>query len=283
MNTITTERPQTNTRTDALDSVGGAGLPRTTRSDFADAVADYRQRRSDLGTTTDENAAMDLLTAAERRVLSFVASNVSELRAMAEIIWDDEDSLPPSDMVAKFFASLRNLDKANASPTFDATRWLADYEARGGGWIEREGETLFISADTDGLRNAMWELETRDGADQVKQLIAKRNTRSEPSTWEAALKTFREAKAALDAHQFGKHDAATRQFGTSEHQAYERQLNALSDAHHDAALAVFSTPAPDLVAYRIKVALQVEEQAYQWEANAKIAEALAKDAATLIS
>ena len=41
------------------------------------------------------------------------------------------------------FPSLCDLDK-NPSPTFDPVRWLTNYEAGGGGWIERDDEILVV-------------------------------------------------------------------------------------------------------------------------------------------
>ena len=275
MNAITTERPKTNSMGSVLDSLEGANLPLAMRGEFALAIDDYRNRRAAVATANDEQAAIDLLVAAERRALSFQASSISELRAIAEIIWSDEDSLPSSEMVTAFFASLCNLDK-NPSPTFDPVRWLTDYEAGGGGWIERDDEIHFLSADTDASRLAMWELKTRNGAEQVKAII--RNRTAPDTNWGQLVSNYETAKARLDEYQSVERNLA---MGTPENAAHEAKIDELADAHFDAALALLSSPAPDAKAYAYKMQAYHDAEAFQWSRNHEVTKDLVDDAKRL--
>jgi len=276
MNAITTERPKTNSMRSVLDSLEAANLPLPMRGEFALAIDDYRNRRAAVATANDEQAAIDLLVAAERRALSFQASSIGELRAIAEIIWSDEDSLPSSEMVTAFFASLCNLDK-NPSPTFDPVRWLTNYEASGGGWIERDDEIHFLPADTDASRLAMWELKTRNGAEQVKAII--RNRTAPDTSWGQLVSHYETAKARLDEYQSVKRNL---EMGTPENDAHEAKIDELADAHFDAALALLSSPAPDAKAYAYKMQAYYDAEAFQWTRNHEVTEGLVSDAKRLM-
>ena len=285
MTTITTQRPETNTAD--LEKVGGSNLPKQPCGQFASALSDWKRQRltlnaADYASSDDEQNGFDLLAKAEARLLDSPVQNVHELRALAEVIFQDPDSIPGADTLAKLFGAMRSLDKGNDSPTFDAAAELAQFEKAGLGWVERDGAITFMDNNGDRLDLFKWLLETRGATEQVKQAIANRSEdRETPSAWATNLSAYQTAKARLDEHQFSTGERPA--FGTQESKDDEDKLTDLSDAHYAATVTLLTTPAPTVAAYRQKVELHATEQAYLWNDNQQIAEALATDAISLLA
>lgn len=285
MNTITTQRPETNTAD--LKKIEGCDLPKQVCGKFANALSEWKRLRlavnaADYTTSNGEQDGFDLLVKAEARLLDSPVQNVHELRALAEVIFQDPDSIPGADTLAKLFSAILSLDKGNDSPTFDAAGELAQFEKAGLGWVERDGAITFMDNNGDRLDLFKWLLETRGATEQVKQAIADRtDDRETQSAWAANLSAYQTAKARLDEHQFRTGERPA--FGTQESKDDEDKLTDLSNAHYAATVMLLTTPAPTVAAYRQKVELHANEQAYLWNDNQQIAEALATDAKSLLA
>ena len=181
MNTITTQRPETNTAD--LEKIGGSDLPKQVCGEFANALSEWKRLRlavnaADYTSSNEERDGFDLLVKAEARLLDCPVQNVHELRALAEVIFQDPDSIPGADTLAKLFSAILSLDKGNDSPTFDAAGELAQFEKAGLGWVERDGAITFMDKNGDRLDLFKWLLETRGATEQVKQVIANRTRRA---------------------------------------------------------------------------------------------------------
>lgn len=252
---------------------------------FAAALAAWKQQRDRLnslpsGTSNEvETHELDLLTEAESRLLATPVSNVSHLRALAEVIWQDADSIPTSHMLARFFAALRKLDGEKRSLILSAEDELAAFKERGGGWIERGGEVVFLHSNPDILELFNWLLDTRGETERAKAIVRESvNQRDKQTTWGQILSDYQTHTARLDEYQSVRRGFEA---GTAENKAHEAKIDELSDAAFEAALTLLRTPAPDAKAYAFKMQAYYDAEAYQWTKSEEIADALAKDAQRL--
>lgn len=266
------------------------------QSAFDRALAEYLRARNSLNampveTTSqeDELIAMDAMGAAEERLFKADAKSIEDVRALAEIAWQEPASTPSDDMVAAVLVALRKLAPGQ-SRTFDAKTWLKCFIEHGGGWTNRDGKVALVSPVPAGetLQGLLWELRTRGEEDQVKALIISRGEPlssdalnvSAQEEWKRLRRDYGIAKAALNAHTEPKGYA----FGSAENDAHEAETERLANAQADAFDALMLHPAPDLTALAHKLAVHSGFlQGDNWHKGAEIAEQLAADAARLLA
>lgn len=262
--------------------------PVRAQSRFDEVLADYNQHREwldNLPVQSDadiETRFMDALGAAEQRLLRTPVGNVSDLRAMAEIIWQDRDGLPSSKMLSAFFDNLRRLDGNAPSRTFNPAPWLDWFERHGGGWIERDGEIVLLvpHGERDLITDAMWQLETRGALEQVKALIREQGTETDDNkpAWGALLSLYQTAKARLDEHCA----QPSPEFDDAECDAYEAKTDKLATEHADLFVELMLAPAPDAAGLAYKMAAYANVVGGDaWDRGAEMVAQLAQDARNL--
>ncbi|KZY55398.1 hypothetical protein A3736_01865 [Erythrobacter sp. HI0063] len=266
--------------------------PASTQSAFDRAIADYGHARAALDalpveTTSSEveQIAMDAVYTAERRLLRQSPQNVSDVRAMAEIVWADPDSIPCEDSIAAVLNGLRKLD-GKPSRTFSATAWLVQFERLGGGWTDVEGEVSLLTPvpTNDGLKSLLWQLDTTGGREQVKAAIRSKSDAVSavvaPTDWDTLCRNYERAKSAVDAHHaIGN----PHPFGSAECNLQEATMETLATAQGDAFTALMLFPAPNAAALAYKLATQLTFLGGdQWHESSAIAKQLAADAASLL-
>ncbi|MFY7819756.1 hypothetical protein [Novosphingobium sp. B1] len=143
---------------------------------FERAMQRYLYAFNRLHTEADDSDEMsglltDALCQAEDAVMFEPASNIAELRAKADIIWCDVDSLPKDRHVLAFFDDLIRLTGNAVSPVFDAGRWLARFERCGGGWVVQDGKAWLMWPENDRIEDCLAELKMRGGKPAVIELI----------------------------------------------------------------------------------------------------------------
>lgn len=268
--------------TDYGSNIAGTILP----DPFTAALTAWKQQRDKLnnlpaGTSNEEEQhQLDLLTAAEGQLLECSITNISQLRTIAEVVWQDADSIPTSDMVARFFAALRNLDGGNRSLTFSAEEELANFKERGGGWIEREGEVVFLHNNPDSLELFHWLLDTRGETERAKAIVRESvNQRDTQSTWGQLVSDYQTAQAKVQEQQTHYREEWTA--SSPEYREYQERFDDLVEAAFEATMALIKRPAPDAAAFVRKMEVVNEQEAFQYTQNYEVAAALAKDAQRL--
>lgn len=152
---------------------------RTIEKRFDEAVSTWCSYRAKLDETdiADQEAndfALDALITAEARTYEIPAQTISDFRAKFELLFIDPSCTPNEDALSALFADLRRLTGNEPSRTFSAKHWLADFEDRGGGWVERGGEVFLFARDKEHLEYWFWLLETRGTRGAVLDLIRQR-------------------------------------------------------------------------------------------------------------
>jgi hypothetical protein len=258
------------------------------QSRFDEVLGDYSRQRAALDslpietTGHSETRAWDALQGAEARLMKAPANNISDLRAMAEVIWQDGDSVPGDELLSTFFDNLRRLDGQAPSRTFSPAAWLAWFENSGGGWIEREEEiVLLVPHDPcNVISHAMWALETRGGLEQVKALIRERKSGQQESgqTWGSLLSRYQTAKARLDEHCA----LPSPEFDDAGLDAYEAKTEKRANAHADLFVELILAPAPDAAGLAFKMQVYADVVGGDaWDRGAEMVAQLAEDARNL--
>lgn len=111
------------------------------------------------------------MRAAQDRLMAVPATNLDQLRAKADAMFFDLNSVVERDHIVSFMSDLVELTGGRQSMTFDPMAWLDLFERRGGSWKFCEGELLFFVPETDLARESMAELEMRGGRAAVESLI----------------------------------------------------------------------------------------------------------------
>lgn len=260
------------------------------QSAFDSALDDYNRARQALDaipiatTTSDaETVAMDALDAAERRLLNQKPQNLSDVRAMAEIVWADPDGIPCEDRIAAVLNGLRKLD-GQPSRTFSATAWLEQFEILGGGWTNIDGEVSLLAPVPvhDGLKAMLWQLDTTGSREQVKAAIRHKDSAASvaPIRWEAVRRAYDEAAKAMKAHEAIENP---HRYDSTECKAHEAKTDRLATAEGEAFDAMMLHPAPDASALSFKLtAHSAFTKGMHWPTADKIAKQLAADAANLL-
>lgn len=268
--------------TDYTSNIAGTILP----DPFAAALAAWKQQRDRLnslpsGTSNEvETHELDLLTEAESRLLATPVSNVSHLRALAEVIWQDADSIPTSRMLARFFAAMRKLDGDKRSLIFSAEDELAAFKERGGGWIERGGEVVFLHNNPDILELFNWLLDTRGETERAKAIVRESvNQRDTQTTWGQLVSDYQTAQAKVEEQQ--THYREEWSASSPEYCEYQDKFDDLVEAAFEATFALIKSPAPNAAAFVRKMEIVNEQEAFQYTQNYEVAAALAKDAQRL--
>ena len=264
--------------------------PTTTPSAFDAALSTYVARRDTLNglphdaDQASEDSLADLLTAAERRLIDTPTTKISDIRAIAEMIWCSPDAVPDAYQLRRLFEELRRLDDDGPCRTFNAAHWLAWFERNGGGWIDRDGEIILVApanGAADLVEDALWYLETRDGIAQVKEHIRNKPkaTTETPPTWEDLLRDYRAAKEKLDQHCALPSPTLIE----SEIEAYEAKTDGLTDTHSELMEAIMLYPSPNAAAVAFKMRLFAKEQLSDWHRNHEFSRIIADEAERLIS
>ncbi|MEP2736728.1 MAG: hypothetical protein ABJP34_10570 [Erythrobacter sp.] len=268
METITETRPQS----------------QPTKTAFQVALDTWIARRDALNLCNDDarsDELGDLLFAAERALLKQPVNNISDLRSLSEVIWQDPHSYPSDALIAVFFKALRGLDNNAESATFNAANWLSHFERFGGGWVETDGAVKLVHPveQSDAMDDLIWELETRDGLKAVKAaILAKAKQLEEPvCDWAKLLSAFQTADLALAAHG----DETPHPAGSPENEAREAKTDALVDASTDALVTLMRFPSPDGTAYRTKAKLYADHHCHDWNEAHEFAQILASEAERL--
>lgn len=229
-----------------------------------------------------ETEACDLRTAAERQLFRQKVHSVADVRALAEVIFLDPDALPMPEHTTALLNALRSLDKRNPSRTFNPSAWLRALERHGGGWVMQDDEVSFLYPGNkpEVIDSLMWELETRDGCEAVKEEIRKREASSVEAkpTWQTLLSAYQTADARLKEHSA---EVDTSKCGSPENVAHEAKTDRLADEHTEALEALLRYPSPDKAAFAFKARVLAEHQAYQWATGKELTGIIADEAEQL--
>lgn len=156
-----------------------ANFARENPTRFESAFARYLFALDRLRTETDDSDEMtghltDALVTAENAVMQEPATSLDELRAKADIVFMDANSIAPDRHVWAFFADLIRLTGNTPSRVFDPARWLEWYERLGGGWIVHDGKVRLMWPEDERLDDCLAELKMRGGKGAVMDLIRAR-------------------------------------------------------------------------------------------------------------
>lgn len=271
--------------------------PAPTQSRFDAALADYLRERDRLDglpvettSSEDEDRAMEVAIAAERRLFKQPVQNVGDVRSLAEIAWRDPDSIPDVSMIGAVINGLRQLDGNAPSRTFRAENWLTHYERLGGGWTSVEGEVSLLAPVpvSEGLKAMLWELDTRGGREQVKAIIRDTKPFAAPAMdnparlqWDHMRRRFEVEAARMEQNE------ATPYRGTIDDPECEKaeDLTAqIVEAYDSVAEELLRFPAPDAEALAFKLELMASNHfgAFNNRHAPEFAQALAADAARLL-
>lgn len=163
------------------DTSNSIPAPRASPDLFEERLASYIYARDRLEAQADDLSAIesnhyaDAYLYAESLALNTPVSNLSDLRAKAEILWGDPDNTPNRDEIVPFLADLVRLTNHKPSRVFDARHWLARFEHAGGMWAVREGEVLILGPVGPDLSGLLDMLSAMDGAEAVKGLVRRRH------------------------------------------------------------------------------------------------------------
>lgn len=286
MDTISESRTLSNEAAD-MDRIGGIAAARSTAakepSRFQKALAVWIARRNELNDAPldigqqREDELTDLLYAAEEKVLSESPTTLSELRALAEMIFQDRGSMPSPHLLSALFAGIRKLDGNGPSPTLNAKDWLRYFERENGGWVERDGEIVLIhpAKPSDLMSDLLWVLETRNGFSAVKAEIVARSETPAQDGWPTLFARYMAAEARLNVHE-AMIDCSV--CGSPENIAHEELTAKLADDHTEALEALFTYPSPDIDAFRTKIRLYHTQQLFDWTDAGIFARVLAEEA-----
>lgn len=248
----------------------------TKPSSFQKTLAEYLDclRRLE-GKPANEQALLDSLHASECSLLEETPQTVADLRALAEIIWQDQDGVPSSEMLRSFFRALRTLTGGEPSQTFDAGAWLNWFETHNGGWIERDGDILLLWPEGDNaamqLDDLRFVLETRAGHAQVIAEIRRRQIERESKcavsapSWSQSVAAYEAANADLNAAPDDE----------------EQLIDTLVDARTAAIETLFATPAPDCSAVAFKLSVYQQAELQNWNKASRYLGLVSKDAERL--
>ncbi len=236
-------------------------------TDFDRALAEYLHARNTLDslpaeTTSgpDELVAMDAMGAAERRLFRQTPQNIADVRALAEITFNDPDSVPGWDLIGAVLNGLRLFDYA-PSRVFQPDRWIESYRRFGGGWVANEqGVQLLMPVPAgDALDGLMWELRTRGGEEQVKAIIAAGEPVTSPAVkaierarWEHVVRRFEIEAARMAANEEEPYRGTIDDPECEKAEALTAQI---VEAYDAVAEELLRFPAPDAEALRFKLRL----------------------------
>lgn len=254
---------------------------------FAEKLATYIERRDTLNSSevdgAGELALIDAANATEQELLATPATSVSDLRAKAEVIWQDPASLPTNDMLVQFFTDLRKLSSNEPSRTFNANEWL-DYFTEGhGGWADTGSDIVLLFPETvdadDRSAHARWILETRGAHSLAKDAIRER---AELRESEEAL-SFAERIAIYEAthDRLGEHGKIVCPPLGKECDAYEARMATLCDDLCAAVKLVMECAAPDSAAMARKLEIFTKEQLVGWNEAHSFVQLIEADAKRL--
>lgn len=151
---------------------------------FEEAMSRYLFALERLHTEADQSDEMsglltDALSRAEDAVMSKPAQGIADLRAKADILFCDADSLPKDQHILAFFTDLIRLTGDTPSRVFDPERWLAWFQRCGGNWTVQNGKAWLMWPETDSIKDCMTELAMRGGKAAVMDLIRTRHDTKE--------------------------------------------------------------------------------------------------------
>ncbi len=266
------------------------------QSGFDRALGDYLRARDSLNampveTTSaeDETIAMDAMDAAQARVFKAEPESLADVRALAELTWQEPASQPSEELIEAVLAGIRKFAPGE-SRTFNAKTWLHYFTVHGGSWVNVDGEVKLLSPVPSGetLNGLLWELRTRGGEAQVKAVIMESGcaVSAEPSTvsggseWERLRADYEAAAVSMQNHIQPRGHA----FGSAENDAYEAETERLANIQADAFDQMMLHPAPDPSALAYKLTTQSAFlQGDNWHKGAEIAAQLAADGKRLLS
>ncbi|MEZ5688775.1 MAG: hypothetical protein R3E21_08360 [Caenibius sp.] len=122
----------------------------------------------------DEDLLSDAYWAARERVIECPASTVDDLRVKFDVIWLDYGASPPRSSIDCVFRDLHKLSSQKVSPVFQADCWLKWFEAKGGGWIERDDDIVLIAPPDKLTDGCMDELRASGACQIVKDMLRSR-------------------------------------------------------------------------------------------------------------
>ena len=121
------------------------------------------------------------ITRPEPRPLQLQTDSVQltrdDMRAKFDAVQYDMDLLPDVEDMLAFFTDLQQLSSHRCSPFFRPDEWLDWFERRNCGWVERDGEIVFLlphQPDDSVAEDLMVDLRARGGCEAVKALIRER-------------------------------------------------------------------------------------------------------------
>lgn len=238
---------------------------------FDRALAEYLLARDTLdslpvetATREAETLAMDAMGAAEGRLFRQTPQNIADVRALAEIAFNDPDSLPGWDLIGAVLNGLRLFDY-EPSRVFSAAKWVDTYRRFGGGWVVTdEGVQLLMPVPaSDTLESLMWELQTRGGEDAVKAIIVSGEPVASPAietsdrrTWGNIKRRFEVEAARMDANEATPYQGTIDDPECAKAEALTAQI---VDAYDACAEELLRFPAPDAEALRYKLVVMASD------------------------
>jgi len=123
----------------------------------------------------EEDIAAGAYSYARDALIRTPALTVSDLRAKVEVLWQDRASDKDGEAALAIMRDLHEMTNREPSRCFDADTWLTWFERRGGVWIERDAEILFMVPSDGSMDDVMYNLDACGGLQLVFDLIRERS------------------------------------------------------------------------------------------------------------
>lgn len=118
--------------------------------------------------------------AADKMVIATPAANLSDLRAKAELMFQEVHSTPPREFLLSFMQDLARLTNYEPSRTFCAKTWVRWFERCGGMWHIDGDRVTLLNTEAETFRDHMFTLTACNGREQVEaHILANRRNMAE--------------------------------------------------------------------------------------------------------
>jgi hypothetical protein len=116
---------------------------------------------------------------ARSQLIGTPASSIDDFRTKFDVMLLDPAATPSRADVLLLFKDLQRIASTKVSPIFNPDCWVKWFERRGGGWVARQGEVLFLIPPSGDADYCMEEMEAAGACELVKGLLLARSEMTE--------------------------------------------------------------------------------------------------------
>lgn len=142
---------------------------------YASSLAAFNFSPSDIS-VDEERRLESAWTAADHMVMATPVGSISDLRAKAELLFQDPMADPPKETILYFLRDLISLTDHEPSRVFCAKTWVRWFERHGGMWHVNGGCVKLLNLDDDKFKDHRHTLTGCNGFEQVADYIRANDT-----------------------------------------------------------------------------------------------------------